>query len=216
MVTVDRVWFNGVVFRRYPEARRRANRIYFTPSGNDRKRGVGHLHQEIWRAVHGPIPDGHHIHHRDLDALNNDPGNLVALSASEHSALHAADATGRRKWVIEHRYRAQAAARDWHRSAEGRAWHSQHGRETWVQREPIERACEQCGAAFASITRRASDRFCSNACKSKWRRAAGVDVVTVPCAWCGQPFAANKYDQQRTCSRACGQRLRRGSPPPGL
>jgi hypothetical protein len=29
-----------------------------------------------------------HVHHLDLDSTNNDPSNLIVLSASEHSRVH--------------------------------------------------------------------------------------------------------------------------------
>lgn len=34
------------------------------------------------------IPKGYHVHHKDLDKLNNDLENLVLLTISEHMKLH--------------------------------------------------------------------------------------------------------------------------------
>lgn len=41
-----------------------------------------------WEKVHGPVPAGKLIHHRDHDSLNDAPGNLVALTRKEHAAEH--------------------------------------------------------------------------------------------------------------------------------
>jgi hypothetical protein len=38
------------------------------------------------------LRDGEQVHHRDHDKTNNDPSNLVVLTASEHAALHAKEA----------------------------------------------------------------------------------------------------------------------------
>ena len=204
---VETVVFNGVKFRRFGDA------WCFVPSGTDRKRGVGNLHQEIWKAAHGPIPPGHQIHHRDHNPFNNDLANLVCLSREEHTAHHKADPkrptpAQRAAWTDSAPLR-QARAAEWHRSPEGRAWHQEHGRSAWADRTPVSRDCDQCGTPFESITRRPDDRFCSNACKSAWRRANGVDDEQRVCAGCGAPFAANRYSKARCCSRKCAWVLRR-------
>ena len=46
------------------------------------------LHRLIYEEVYGPIPKGWSIHHLDMDKTNNNPGNLVALSKSNHHKLH--------------------------------------------------------------------------------------------------------------------------------
>lgn len=57
--------FNGVIYHRYP------GRLYYY-SG---RRGLQGLHQEVWKAAHGPIPEGHDIHHvngnHDDNSLDN-------------------------------------------------------------------------------------------------------------------------------------------------
>ncbi|HYT95006.1 MAG TPA: HNH endonuclease, partial [Gemmataceae bacterium] len=42
----------------------------------------------IWEAVHGPAPDGFHIHHRDFNSLNDLLSNFELLPALDHEALH--------------------------------------------------------------------------------------------------------------------------------
>jgi len=207
MANVQVVVFRGVRFRRYPDAERRTERVYFTPGVADRQRGVRRLHEEMYLHHHGPIPDGWHVHHVDGDPLNNAPGNLQALSPRDHIATHYTDE--RRDAAREHAERIRPAAVAWHGSAEGLAWHAEHGRAVWVDRESVERVCEQCGGRYE--TRAAQDvRFCSNACKSAWRRASGLDDTQRPCAQCGDDFTVNRYSKQRYCGRVCGGLARRG------
>ncbi|MFK0182069.1 HNH endonuclease signature motif containing protein [Streptomyces xanthochromogenes] len=209
MAAVDRVIFRGVIFRRYPDSPNWADRSYFTPGIADRQRGIQRLHQEVWKAANGPIPEGCHVHHRDEDPLNNSLGNLECLTGDEHLGHHMAHRdhhTPQRLALLE-AIRPLAAA--WHRSDAGRAWHRQHGVDTWAKRRPIRRACDQCQSEFDSITRRDNDRFCSNNCKSKWRKASGVDDEDRTCGSCGATFRINKYARARTCSRICGAQLRR-------
>ena len=196
---VEVVEFNGRKFRRYPESPRRELRVYFSRVDNGKQSS---LHRAVWEHHHGPIPPDHHVHHKDENPLNNDIANLECLPRAEHLRLHWDDA--KREWARENVKRAIAAAPEWHRSEEGRAWHAQHGREAWATRKPEERACDQCGSAFECITLRLGDRFCSNNCKSKWRRASGIDNVERPCAKCGATFTVNKYSKQIACSRSCG------------
>lgn len=40
------------------------------------------LHRDIWEAENGPIPDGYRIRHQDHNPENNDPGNLIADTAT--------------------------------------------------------------------------------------------------------------------------------------
>ncbi|MFL4491554.1 HNH endonuclease signature motif containing protein [Streptomyces sp. VTCC 41912] len=208
MGAVDRVIFNGVIFRRYPDSDNWPDRSYFTPGIADRQRGVGRLHQEIWKAVHGPIPEGYHIHHKDENTLNNSPDNLACISAAEHNAEHAAPGVFP-PWLEAVHLLALERAAEWHRSEEGRAWHREHGRRCWEGREYSSFTCEQCGAEYKSRAGQGQNRFCSNSCKSQWRRVSGVDNEDRTCGYCGQVFRINKYAKARTCSRVCGQGLRR-------
>jgi hypothetical protein len=203
MASNETVIFNGIKFRRYPDADTRSARVYYVPSGNHRKAGIGRLHQEIWKAAHGPIPEGYHVHHADHDPLNNDLSNLVLLDADEHLKHH-----GNQPDNAE-RLRAvqplgQEAAKEWHRSDEGRAWHVEHGKRCWEGREPVTHACDYCGKEYESLlTKKNVTRFCSNNCKTQWRRVAGIDNVDKSCAECGSTFRSNKYAKVTTCSKPC-------------
>lgn len=69
----------------------------YTENGNDgyyviisKKEGYGgkRLHRLIYENVHGEIPKGYVIHHKNGDKTDNCILNLEALPASEHSSIH--------------------------------------------------------------------------------------------------------------------------------
>jgi len=114
--------YKGIKFRRYPESPNWADRMYYVPNGVHRGRGVGRLHQEIWRGANGPIPEGCVVHHKDGDSLNNVLDNLDCISGEEHRAHHAATMSDeRREWLRANMDKIRPAASAWHRSEEGRA-----------------------------------------------------------------------------------------------
>ncbi len=45
-------------------------------------------HDVIWEQAHGPIPEGHDVHHKDRDKLNNCLDNLELLSKLHHKREH--------------------------------------------------------------------------------------------------------------------------------
>ena len=53
--------------------------------------------QAVFMAKHKTIPEGHIVHHRDGDSLNDRPGNLVALTPSQHIQEHRVDLRAARR-----------------------------------------------------------------------------------------------------------------------
>lgn len=206
----ESVFFNGVEFRRYPNAKNWSEQVYFRPGSSDARRGVENLHREIWKSIHGPIPQGYHVHHKDTNPLNNDPENLVCIPSAEHQAHHAVaekpeEFKRRRRNVLD---RVRHLASEWHGSETGRAWHSEHGKETWKDREPAPKTCEYCGKGYQSLKPGDGARFCSNNCKVQSRRISGVDNEQRTCVWCQKEFAINRYSKTQVCSRSCGAYVR--------
>jgi hypothetical protein len=212
----ETVVFNGIKFRRYPDSPRLADSRYYRPSASHIKRGVQALHCEVWKHYHGPIPEGFHVHHKDENPCNNDVANLECLPGFDHLSLHASKSAARqraREWVDAIRPLASA----WHKSEEGRAWHREHAKRIGFAQYRHEgpsftigkHICEQCGEEYeaADVWQ---NRFCSNKCKSAYRRASGVDNEERICPICGKTFTANKYARTRTCSSSCGFRSRSG------
>lgn len=206
-VRKEEVVFNGIVFRRYPDSKRMEDRRYFKPSGMHVKRGVRALHREIWMAHHGPIPEGWHVHHKNGDTGDNRIENLACMPRSEHLAYHGKQ-PDRVELARSNIEIARIEAIKWHKSEAGREWHKQHGRDVWAGLQPVRYTCEQCGAEFETLAQHDAVRFCSNNCKSAWRRASGIDDVDRECANCGAAFRVNRYSTKQTCSRACGTTLR--------
>jgi hypothetical protein len=71
---------------------------------------------------------------------------------------------------------AQEAAKAWHTSDEGRVWHEEHGKKTWVNREWEPCTCQECGRSFNSpFPTRA--KYCEPNCRNTAkRRKAGKPV----------------------------------------
>lgn len=164
------------------------------------------LHTYVYRTRVGEIPSGFQVHHIDCDKDNNEPSNLKALSESEHHRLHAdamsdEERAERKRRLIE---KAVPKAAEWHRSEEGREWHREHGREVAASLAPRRFTCDNCGAEFLSKALRSKGhRFCSNRCKSAYRRKSGIDDVERECPVCGQVYATNRYNPKKYCCQNC-------------
>lgn len=104
--------------------------------------------------------------------------------------------------TLEALKKAQEAAKAWHASAEGLAWHSENGKRAWASRAVSDVPCQQCGAMVTTPwpTR---TKYCSNNCRAAARLASGVDNEQRTCGICGQPFTANKYQVSNYCSKPC-------------
>lgn len=167
------------------------------------------LHRYIWEKHNGAIPKGYHIHHIDGNRLNNDISNLAMLIASEHESYHNNNLTDAQKAVRhESLEKARLKAPEWHCSEDGIEWHKEHGKKvaSHLKDVKIKKTCKMCGNEFYDNGFNKA-LFCSNVCKSKWRRKEGLDNETRKCVICGKEFVTNKYSKVRTCSESCGSIL---------
>ena len=80
---------------------------------------------------------------------------------------------------------------------------SEHGKLHWREKEPVEKNCIQCNNIFNDMNNRESNRYCSNKCKSKFRRDSGVDNEDRFCKKCQKTFSTNKYGKIVFCSYLC-------------
>lgn len=173
------------------------------------------LHRYVWEKEIGKIPKGYEIHHINRNKADNRIENLRLLSCSEHRKLHAVhteeEKERMRKNLAEN---VRPKASEWHKSAEGREWHKQQYQrvkerfkrdfgKSPLEIPRVEKVCEHCGKSFIGIEK---SRFCSNVCKSAWRRKAGLDNVVRICKLCGKEFKVNKYSKQQFCSKKCGSK----------
>ena len=162
------------------------------------------LHRVVWEYHNGEIPNGYHIHHKDADRHNNNLSNLELVLGKEHLQNHASK-EDRKEISRQSIKKAIAKAPEWHHSEEGRAWHSMNGKTAWEQRAVNTYTCIQCGKTFQtkSVYGKNVNSFCSNNCKSSYRRASGADNGERVCPICGKVFVVNKYSRTHTCSREC-------------
>jgi hypothetical protein len=166
-------------------------------------------HRFAYETEHGVVPDGFHVHHKDGNRANNDLSNLLLMSASEHARHHGAERDDEwRAWARGNlATKARPKAAEWHRSKAGRTWHREHAKAVAAATPPRAFVCENCGTTYETKPFGAN-RFCSNACKSAYRRQSGVDNETRTCEACGTWFDVNRYAATRTCSRSCSNRMR--------
>lgn len=167
------------------------------------------MHCFVWEYYNGPIPKGYEVHHKDFDKSNNDISNLQLLTRAEHRKLHADLLTDdERNWRRENmNENARPKAIEWHKSTAGSDWHSEHikqQRQNGAFKQNL--VCTNCGKTFVGEKR--LNNFCSNKCKSQYRRKSGVDLVERTCPVCGNVFKTNKYGHTITCSRSCTNRYR--------
>lgn len=202
----ERMEWNGRKYRRYPDSERRSDRLYWHRSKQGG--GIAYLHRDVWEHHNGPIPDGYHVHHVDGNTLNNDIENLECVTPKQHIGERHKWDDERKREQAKHLDRIRDSTKAWHRSEEGREVHRRVGSLAYESFKPTPKPCDHCATVFAPRAIGNRDRFCSNACKSAWRRAKGVDNETRTCAECGSSFAANKHSKARACSRSCGNRAR--------
>ena len=193
------VYFNG---NRYCRDEKSG---YYKQSGvvKNGKKTTSFLHRDIWESVNGALPKSFSIHHVDKDKNNNDIENLVAMPRSKHSKLHSGMLTleEQEKRRLNMLMNAHPAAKEWHSSEEGRKWHREHYKTTREKLyEKHEKVCLFCHSSFIGI---AHQSFCSNKCKSAYRRKMGKDLVEVKCGVCGKSFMTNRFKKSSTCSLHC-------------
>ena len=168
------------------------------------KEGACNLHRAIWEHHYScKVPDGHTIHHIDHDPFNNDISNLGLVHDSDHARYHL------KKRIAEGTLDNEAslvlareAAKSWHSSPEGLAWHTEHGKETWEDRETFRVHCQFCGIDIWTPfpTRK---KYCSPNCQTRARYHSGIDNIQRRCIICGADFTTHKYNKIKTCSKNC-------------
>lgn len=196
-------YFNGETFTKDEKTG-----YYLTTRNN--KRAGRRLHRVVWEYHNHKIPKGYDIHHIDGDKGNNDISNLKLMSSKEHHDLHARNLTDEeREWRRNNLIKnARPKAIEWHKTEAGKEWHKKRYEETKeLLHEKQSFICEMCGKEFIAV-RNGNNRFCSNSCKSKWRRESGLDNVKRICVVCGKEFEVNKYKKTKCCSRSCGVTLK--------
>lgn len=173
------------------------------------KNGDRLLHRRIWSDANGPIPENMVVHHKDGDWRNNDLSNLELMELLTHCSMHMNE-----RWQKDSEKsvfyagleKAREAAKSWHSSEEGLAWHRMHGKESWSSKTRQPLTCQCCGDEFMGHPS-AGAMFCSKACQQK---AVYKNRFTLPatCSHCGTSFVTSRYRPTTFCSRTCSNRAR--------
>lgn len=133
------------------------------------RKGV-RLHRAVWEFHYGEIPRGYHVHHIDGDKSNNCISNLALVEGRKHLSHHMSqpDRVQQSKKDIR---KAIDASREWHGSADGQKWHSEHAKEYW-EKAPLQTyTCGFCGREYQTkAVRYKGNHFCCNNCKASYRR----------------------------------------------
>lgn len=187
--------FDGIVFTQWADGYFRHNTLMLL------------MHRYVWEFYNGKIPRGYEIHHKDFNKANNDISNLECLPKHEHKRLHAELLTEeQREWRRNNlNVNARPKAKEWHKSEAGHIWHIEHGKQTAKHMKSYYNRCMVCGKEFESKQKPA--KYCSGACKQKFRRMSGVDNITKTCCICGKEFVTNKLSLATTCSKSCSAKL---------
>ena len=169
------------------------------------------LHQCIWEKANGPIPKGYEIHHIDGNPDNNDLSNLACIPAKEHRKIHSDLLTDEQREFYRRNIKEKAlpASIKWRKSEAGRKAFSDRAKQMWKNGAfDKELVCSNCGKIYTGhIAKAGGNTFCSNACKSAYRRKMGFDNIIKVCPVCGKEFECSKYADAITCSRSCSNRM---------
>jgi len=153
--------FNGVKYYRCGQ--------YFS-SQQKAVRGSRRLHRKVWEYFNGLIPKGMHIHHKDGNRFNNQIENLELLDSKTHLSNHM---TAERRAIAKENIIAHAVpmAKFWHKSLQGREWHSQHAIESAKKMPYIDMVCQFCGKSYKTkLHMKLKSKYCHLNCKMKARR----------------------------------------------
>lgn len=176
--------------------------VYYLCGKYFQKGGI-RLHRVVWEYYNGPVPIGYCVHHKKGPYFNN-PEDLELMVLQEHSRMHS---VGHGRGIPKE---AITSAAEWHKSEEGSEWHKKHYEENKeLLHCKITRKCSNCGTECTTV-RKNTNAFCSNKCKSAFRRKSGVDTISKTCAICGSIFTTDKNSGKytKTCSKQCGYKLR--------
>ncbi len=181
----------------------------------------GRLHHNVWKTAHGPIPTGHHIHHRDGDRSNNQLENLELMDEFRHHSLHMSSSERKMASAANLVKHAVPAAAKWRHDNPEKA--SEMARRCAAATQEVANrtwddfTCAYCSSTFRARRTYQKNRgkgggpFCSRKCAAADRRKSGVDDIEKICFACGSTFHTNRYTPAKTCSRTCGQKRRQGN-----
>lgn len=152
----DLVVFNGKSYKKMGGR----SRYYLSQSkSNLGRRNAKGLHVAIWEYVNAQVvPLGFEIHHKDSNSFNNHPSNLECITRSEHRKT----INFRTEAVLKNLDRIRPLTIAWHRSEEGRKWHSLNGK-----RKRSKNVVTYCLFCTKKIKSHRGRKYCGHNCEVK-------------------------------------------------
>jgi hypothetical protein len=178
-------------------------KFYKTPDGYWQNMMPIHAHRWVWINHFGAIPQGMDIHHKDGDKSNNEIENLEMLSRSDHLKRHWQEG----RFDLDQRRIQLAEARKWLSIPQGRKKQSEDAKEGWKNRKQVAYQCKGCNKD--KFTYQKKSDFCSDACRSRWKRQNKPNPIEIICLVCKDPFIKDKSDKKLICSRNCSGKMAR-------
>ena len=186
--------------------RKKADNGYWFNTHN-RKGEIIYLHREKVRLNLGFTKEqmeGLDVHHIDGNKDNNNIENLRLLTKKEHMSIHhprkssshrhVCKKCGRTYWSTVSRSKDLCDRCDSSLAIGGSSMIT------------IKKICEYCGAEYETKgVNRNRSKFCSNKCKSAYRRASKVDDIERVCERCGSIYLINKYSSGKICRKCSGK-----------
>ena len=124
------------------------------------------LHKAVWQYYFGKVPDGFVVDHIDRDKNNNNIENLRVITQSENNKNVSQETLDKRRKQVEN---IRELAKIWHKSEEGKKWHSEMAKESYKKRQKLVKICAHCGKEFETTDYKKATRFCGLNCKMKAR-----------------------------------------------
>ena len=153
--------YNGIKFTRYPNAKGRSERVYFTGRFKGKKT---RLHIFKYKNEVGEIPNGFVIHHKDGDSLNNAMQNLELIEKTQHIKLHMECETRKQQSRNNLEKFARPKASEWHSSEEGKKFHSKL---SLSRVKIVEIVCKECGKEAKRKLLTRQPMYCSDKCRKR-------------------------------------------------
>ena len=125
------------------------------------------LHRKVWIYHNGEIPKGLVIDHIDRNKDNNEIENLRLATYSENIRNIDDEVLEKKRAHINN---IRELAKEWHKSEEGRKWHSEMAKKIYEKRQPRVLVCAHCGKEFTTTQYSKKTRFCGQNCRMKARR----------------------------------------------
>ena len=175
-------------------------RTYYQYEGRYFTSHIRKMHRDVWIFHNGEIPKGFHIHHIDGNPSNNDISNLQLLEGRIHLKMEGKKRVKENpQWIKDFQSKGILKAKEWHKSEEGRKWHSEASKKQWENPSIFTNQCIECKKLYESVKSKGV-KFCSNKCKSSFRRKSGIDNENRICINCNSIFIINKYIKKQNCS----------------